>query len=161
MTRKERESFIEKIAPAAQASQRAHGVPASVIVAQAILESGWGQHAPGNNFFGIKKGAANVPYVEAVNGSLDSEVRAKYRKFESLTASFEAHGKLLSTDERYSRAMSDADNSIVFATSLRKCGYSVDPHYDDKLVALMTGYKLMRFDSAAPKKAAAKGMVRA
>ncbi len=154
LTRKEREVFIDKIAPAAQSAARTHGVPASVTIAQAILESGWGRHAPGNNFFGIKKGAANVPYLasettEFVNGKPQREI-AKFRAFATVAMGFSAHAHLLSTDDRYARAMSDADNPIVFATRLRQCGYATDPRYDDKLVAIMRDYKLARFDSPRP-----------
>jgi flagellum-specific peptidoglycan hydrolase FlgJ len=149
VTRKDQLAFIEKIAPAARASQSAHGVPASVIIAQAILESGWGQHAPGNNFFGIKKGALNAPYIESrTNLAADSEKRAKFRSFDSVRACFNAHGILLSTDPRYQGAMADTGNPIVFATRLRDCGYSEDPGYGKKLVKLMADFKLMRFDRA-------------
>lgn len=46
--------FIERIAPMAMVNMRIYGILASVTIAQAALESGWGAHAPGNNLFGIK-----------------------------------------------------------------------------------------------------------
>jgi flagellum-specific peptidoglycan hydrolase FlgJ len=52
--RQEQLDFIASIAPAAQASEKKYGVPASVTIAQAILESAWGKRAIGNNYFGIK-----------------------------------------------------------------------------------------------------------
>jgi len=50
------QQFIETYSLAAQEAQKTTGVPASITLAQAALESGWGAHAPGNNFFGIKVG---------------------------------------------------------------------------------------------------------
>lgn len=69
MTRQEQIDFIEKLAPAAQESARRFGVPASVTLAQAILESRWGQSGlarEGNNFFGIKV-AIHVDEPIAIN----------------------------------------------------------------------------------------------
>jgi flagellar protein FlgJ len=66
--------FIKKILPGAQACHRATSVPASITIAQAALESGWGERAPGNNLFGIKadagwKGATvSFPTREVING---------------------------------------------------------------------------------------------
>jgi flagellum-specific peptidoglycan hydrolase FlgJ len=65
MTRQDQLDFIASIAPAAQASEKKYGVPASVTIAQAILESAWGKRAIGNNYFGIKarvgEATANSP----------------------------------------------------------------------------------------------------
>lgn len=157
MTRKDQLDFIARVAPAAQIAAKTFGIPASVTIAQAILESAWGQSAPGNNFFGIKKGNADVPYterpaIERVNGKAVAEV-AKFRSYATPTMCFGDHSKLLSSDERYRRAMNDADNPIVFATRLKQCGYSTDPKYDDKLVALMRDFKLAQFD-ASPRRGA-------
>ena len=61
------QQFIEAYAPTAQEAQKETGVPASITLAQAALESGWGAHAPGNNFFGIKPGqnwTGKIQYID-------------------------------------------------------------------------------------------------
>src|SRR3954467_13374731 len=70
-------AFIAKVAPAAQKTQAEHGIPASVTIAQCILESGWGKCAPGNNYFGIKLGAAHGPYVEFTTHEQDASGNAR------------------------------------------------------------------------------------
>jgi len=155
MIRKQQLEFIESIAPAAQASHKAHGVPASVIMAQAILESAWGQSAltrVAHNYFGIKNsprwkdGYAQFLTTEFVGGKKKVE-KADFEFFPTPAACFDAHGELLSTLERYRPAMNDADDPLVFAARLQDCGYATDPQYAKKVVKLITDFKLTRFDS--------------
>jgi len=61
------QQFIETYSPAAQEAQKATAVPASITLAQAALESSWGAHVPGNNFFGIKPGknwTGNLQFID-------------------------------------------------------------------------------------------------
>ncbi len=150
MTRQEQ--FIARIAPLAQKSQREFGVPASVTIAQAILESQWGRHAPGNNFFGIMKGAANVPFIAVKEGSTAKMVNL--RSYATAEECFADRGKILSSEARYCSLMADASDPIVFATNIGPCGWNtVDRDYGAKLVKLMKSYKLSRFDSGPDEEA--------
>jgi len=160
VTRQEQIAFIEKLAPAAQQSAARFGVPASVTLAQSILESRWGESGlaqppprGGNNFFGIKArqgedycefstfedpdGAGPRPMVK---------VRARFRKYPSIAQSFAAHAQLLSKLKRYGPAMAVASDPLAFAIKLRECGYATDPNYPKKLAALIQQYGLERFD---------------
>ena len=159
MTPQERNQFIERIAPWARFSQEKYGVPASVTLAQAILESNWGKSllaAKYNNFFGIKDsqlsndGYAELPTTEVENGNVRS-IRARFEAFADPQRAFDCHARLLARLPRYKPAMADADDPFVFAARVQECGYSTDPAYAKKLVDVITANKLTRFD--APKKA--------
>jgi flagellum-specific peptidoglycan hydrolase FlgJ len=158
MTRKEQDDFITRIAPAAQLSQARTGVPASITLAQAILESGWGQSRlskQGNNFFGIKarrdEDYAEFATIEFEKGVAQKQ-RARFRRFQSEAQCFEAHAKLLSTLPRYALAMGACDAPEVFAARIQEGGYSTDPKYAVKLMSLVTRYNLTRFDLPRKKK---------
>src|SRR6266566_2541870 len=154
MNRKAQLAFIAQIAPLAQQSHKRFGVPASVVIAQAILESGWGQSVLSRyaqNFFGIKSPQDAGQYVEFQtkefeNGQPVQEI-AKFRRFDTQQSCFDVHALLL-TRKRYEPAMADADDPLVFASRLQDCGYSTDPEYAKKLVALITGFKLRKYDLA-------------
>lgn len=165
MTRKEQLDFIGRVAPAAQQSQRKHGIPASVTIAQCILESGWGKRAIGNNYFGIKKGVANVPYVEFTTHEYRNGVKqqesARFRAFPSLEASVRAHGDLIALGKDrsgkliYAAAMAAVDDPLVFAMRLKECGYATDPNYVNTIARLIKQWNLTQYDERRPKGATA------
>lgn len=160
MNRRDQIAFIARIAPAAQESMLLYGVPASVTMAQAILESAWGQSKlsiQALNFFGIKARRADdyaeFKTVEFRDGKAGTEI-ARFRKFQSEQQSFAAHAQLLSQLKRYSPAMAEADDPFVFAARIAECGYSTDPSYPKKLAGLITEFHLRDYDVKPP--AAAK-----
>jgi flagellum-specific peptidoglycan hydrolase FlgJ len=155
VTPKEQGAFIERVAPWAKFSQEKYGVPASVVIAQSILESGWGNSLLArkyNNFFGIKNSSAfNDGYVELrtteYEGMNPSSVTARFESFADAQRGFEAHARLIAKSPRYEPAMADADDPFVFAARLKECGYSTDPNYASKLANLIMRYELKKFDA--------------
>jgi len=148
-------AFMDRVAADAIKSQRATGVPASVTLAQAALESGWGKSGlstRANNFFGIKgegpAGHVLMPTKEFLNGKWVT-VNAKFRKYESPAGSFADHGKFLRENRRYANAFKHMDNAAQFAREIHKAGYATDPAYSDKLIAMINKYDLTRFDRIA------------
>jgi flagellum-specific peptidoglycan hydrolase FlgJ len=150
----EQAKFIEEAGQAARASQDATGVPASVTVAQAILESDWGRSAigPANNYFGIKAqsgpGPAGVVYantVEFLNGAYVT-VSAPFRAYNSMAESFIDHGRFLVQNSRYAPAFQFTNDPPAFARAIQQAGYATDPSYADKLIAIMDTYDLYRFN---------------
>ena len=147
------QAFIQQVARGAMASQRKYGVPASVTIAQAIDESGWGQSilARGdNNLFGIKgtgpAGTDVQPTQEVINGSVVS-TSAPFRVYHSIAESIDAHGKLLAGGGDYAAAMSVRHDPNAFAAALTGV-YATDPQYGAKLIQLMREYHLYRYDAA-------------
>jgi Mannosyl-glycoprotein endo-beta-N-acetylglucosaminidase len=148
--------FINTVGEAARRSMRSTGVPASVTVAQAILESDWGRSRltrQGNNLFGIKAlnapgpaGVVTLSTWEHLNGS-DVVVQAPFRAYHNLEESVTDHGLFFVRNKRYSAAMAVASDPRAFARGIQDAGYATDPGYASKLIRLMDRYDLYRFDS--------------
>lgn len=143
------ERFVRKHKEAAKAAESASGIPASNILGQAALESGWGKHeirmkdgSPSHNLFGIKatsdwKGkVAEVTTTEYIGG-VARKVTAKFRAYDSYADAFKDHAKLLSQSPRYSQTVAQADTASGFARGLQKAGYATDPAYADKLTKVI------------------------
>ena len=157
MTIPEKLDLVAKLAEAAKASQKKWGVPASVTIAQAILESDWGQWWAAkmlNNFFAValRPGNHYVAQVVPPRNKRGSNVtyHAPFRKFRSISACFQRHAELLATLSRYQPAMAVADDPLAFALQLQRCGSCTDPDYPTKLARLMAQFRLAQYD--APQK---------
>lgn len=156
------DGFLSEAVTLSQASQRETGVPASVTLAQAILESGWGGRpiADANNYFGIKAspradgsidiGRIAVGWVWAWtrewNGSKYTDLRARFRKYRDMADSFRDHGYLFLGNPRYAEAMKHVDAPDDFAREVAKAGYATAPDYADALIELMASENLYRYD---------------
>ena len=149
------DEFISAVGAAARNSFRATGVPASVTVAQAILESDWGRSRltrQGNNLFGIKAlnsagpaGVVTLATWEHVNGS-DVVVQAPFKAYYTLEESIDDHGRFFTRNRRYADALAVANDARAFARAIQDDGYATDPSYASKLIKLMDRYDLYRFD---------------
>ncbi len=138
-------AFITVAVPAAQESQRATKVPASVTIAQAILESGWGRSSltrDDHNYFGMK--CFGDPGSLAL-GCRDYSGES-FRVYHNATDSYVDHGKQLSTLPRYADAMKCTNNPDQFARELQEAGYATSPTYADMLIELMGEYHLYQYD---------------
>jgi flagellum-specific peptidoglycan hydrolase FlgJ len=135
---------------AAQSAMKVYGVPASVTIAQWILESAWGEHMPprSNNPFGIKS-TQNQPYVTAITHEyihgryLTTE--AKFRRFTSISEAFSEHARLIATRKVYLGAMAKKKSPAAFARALTGI-YATDRKYGDKLVSIMQTHNLYQYD---------------
>ena len=139
-----------EVIAAAQAAWHKWKVPASVSLAQWIVESGWGAHEPAgsNNPFGIKA-VAGQPHVDARTHEFTHgryvTITAHFAKFSSMADAFDAHAKLLATHPAYIHSM-QAQNAEQFAERLTGI-YATAPHYGDTLVASMRKYGLEKYDA--------------
>lgn len=137
--------FIEQHSAAARAAERQTGIPASFMVAQAALETGWGRkeinHADGSpsyNLFGIKAGpgwrgpVAEVTTTEFIGGK-PQKVVARFRAYGSHAESFADYARLMKDSPRYQPVLAAAGSATGFAEGLQKAGYATDPAYADKL----------------------------
>jgi LysM repeat protein len=147
--------FILKIAPGARQSQRETGVPASVTLAQAILESDWGRSRlsmEANNLFGIKAqrgpGSAGVYNISTweVSGGDNIMVMAGFKAYQSVADSIVDHGRWFHDNSRYHGALKVTDDPRAFARAIADAGYATDPAYPGKLIGLMDKYDLYAYD---------------
>lgn len=142
--------FINKIAPASVQAMKDHKILASLTIAQAILESAWGQKSIGNNIFGIK---ANSTWKGKTKESLTSEflngkwvkVTAKFRDYDSVVDSIKDHTKLFTTLSRYANLIGETDYKRA-CYLVWKDGYATDPDYTAKLVNIIESNKLYQYD---------------
>jgi flagellum-specific peptidoglycan hydrolase FlgJ len=149
-----RRELIDSLGAAAQDSQARYGVPASVTVAQALLESNFGASGltrKANNWFGIKAVGTpptdpfvTFPTKEYINGQ-PQIVQANFRAYTSTAESMNDHGRFLST-KRYRPAFAYTDNPEKFASAIQAAGYATDPLYGKKIGDLIAKYNLTRFD---------------
>ena len=149
------QAFIAGIAPGAVAAQHKYGVPASVTIAQAIVESGWGESrlaTQDHNLFGIKgagpAGSDAQPTWEYINGQQVSTT-SPFRVYADQAQSIDDHGRLLAMSPYYRTSMAARQNPDAFAASLTGI-YATDPDYGAKLISLMKRYDLYRYDKPAP-----------
>jgi flagellar protein FlgJ len=132
--------FANTYQSAAQKASDATGIPALLVLAQAALESGYGAHAPGNAFFGIKagtswKGATQMLSThEFVNG-VKVSIQAPFRAYSSPDDSFADWANFLKANERYAPVLASTD-SISAARALQAAGYSTSPTYADELIVV-------------------------
>jgi flagellum-specific peptidoglycan hydrolase FlgJ len=140
----------QDVIAAAVASRLHWNVPASITLAQWVVESAWGAAMPpsSNNPFGIKavgdQPAVESPTLEVIDGATVS-VTAKFRKFASLSEAFDQHGKLLATGAPYKTAMAQAQDPDAFADALAGV-YATDPQYGFTLKWVIHNYGFARYD---------------
>ncbi len=145
------ERFCALLGPVAAASFRATGVPASVTLAQAALETGWGAATIGDakNLFGIKgtgpAGSVTVPTQEWENGRYIT-INSSFRKYNTWQESFDDHAKLVTTASRYANCLNYRNDPDQFARELQKAGYATDPEYANKLISIMRANNLYQYD---------------
>ena len=149
-----RQAFIRKISRGAVEGMRKYGILPSVTMAQAILESGWGESGltkASNNLFGIKAGGGWDGYVvkyptkEYVNGQY-IDTTADFRAYDSLDASMEDHGAFLAGQSRYANIIGVKDYKTV-CRLLQQDGYATAPNYADSLISLIEQYDLAAYDN--------------
>ncbi|WP_053284708.1 glucosaminidase domain-containing protein [Clostridium botulinum] len=151
-------SFINSIKDGAIASQKKHGVLASITISQAILESAWGRSqlsAKYKNLFGIKADAGwkgprvNMRTGEYRNGSHVME-NWGFRVYSSYAESIEDHALFLVNNPRYRKnGFFDAKNYTGQAKALVRAGYATSPDYARQLIQLIEQYNLNQYDNCS------------
>lgn len=146
--------FVSRMSGAAHLASNQSGVPAKLILSQAALESGWGEHEirgqdgqDSHNLFGIKATAGwkgkvvNVLTTEYVDGEARKVVQP-FRAYDSYADAFADYAKLIGQSPRY-QGVVNAPSAEDAARQIQNAGYATDPSYANKLISIM-GY----FDAA-------------
>jgi len=144
--------YVLQYAELAQKEMKKYGIPASITLAQGLLESqaGIGElAAKSNNHFGIKchKGwrGPSVSHDDDAKGEC-------FRKYKKVEQSYRDHSEFLRYRERYSKLFKMKKTDYVsWAHGLKKAGYATDPQYAYKLISLIERYEMWKYDgSKAP-----------
>jgi len=146
-----KDAFFKQYYHSAVQCERDTQMPALATLAQAAMESGWGEKIPGNMFFGIKAGAswtgkrqllttrevlnkkdAKFPEIISItkrpDGKYDYRVKDWFRAYDTAAESFIDHGIFIMSQPRYKAAIGIHDPK-QFADIVAKAGYATDPNY--------------------------------
>lgn len=141
------DDYIETFAEIAQNEMRAYRIPASITLAQGLLESGNGKGEltrKTNNHFGIK---CHTEWYGEYDLHDDDEKGECFRKYNHPMYSFRDHSIFLSTRGRYAFLFNLRTKDYKgWAKGLRKAGYATDPKYPQKLIYLIEKYRLYIYD---------------
>ena len=140
--------FVRDLWPHAQAAGQQLGVDPRNLIAQAALETNWGQSFPqdaggrgSNNLFGIKAsadwtGASVTSGTEEYQRGVATNVSAQFRAYATPAQSFQDYVALLRGNPRYAAALNTGSDVQAFATGLQRGGYATDPEYASKIAAV-------------------------
>lgn len=142
--------YVDKYAEAAMEQMRRYGIPASVTLAQGILESGSGQSElsrKGNNHFGIK---ASSSWLESGGRYLvytDDKPNEKFCQYASVADSYEHHSLFLKGNSRYSSLFTlSPDDYVGWTNGLQKAGYATSKSYASSLQSVIKSNGLDKYD---------------
>jgi len=146
------QAYIDRYKDIAIAEMATYRIPASITLAQGLLESGAGTSylsRCGNNHFGIKSHG----WAGRTIRHDDDARQEKFRAYDSAEESYEDHSKFLANRERYSRLFSLKTTDYKgWARGLKECGYATNPRYAQRLISLIETYKLYEYDRVKPTK---------
>lgn len=142
-------AFLVRHAGAAQRIEASSGIPATYMLSQAALETGWGQReiksADGRNsfnLFGIRAGgnwrgpSVKVWTTEHINGSTQRMI-GEFRAYSSYEESFADYARLIGQEPRYAKVMQNLGDPMAFASALHRAGYATGPRYASALASMI------------------------
>ena len=155
--------FVHQYLPYARETERKTGISAIFTLAQAAIESGWGESAPGNNFFGLKdrdgvngneqllvtteysrRNDLQFPVILSVkpillNGQKYFKYRVKdyFRVYADPGECFDDHAAFFYKNPRYRLALGVVHDPVQMAIQVAKAGYATDPAYADTLIRVI------------------------
>lgn len=164
--------FIAKLVGPAQQNERATGIPASVAIGMAALETGWGRSKMAstytvdaglptekvyqvNTLFNIKCTSTVSPYQTGCVPVRTAEYKPdgtayyivdNFRTYKNWGDSILDYGRLLTTASRYAKAFDYKKYPDQFVTEVRKGGYATDPKYADLVISIMKSYNLYQYN---------------
>ncbi|QXP57184.1 glucosaminidase domain-containing protein [Cellulophaga sp. HaHa_2_95] len=141
------QEYINTFSEIAQFEMKAYGIPASITLAQGILESGYGRSTlvkKTNNHFGIK---CHTGWEGDFDYHDDDEKGECFRKYNHPMYSFRDHSIFLTSRARYSFLFDlDNDDYRGWAHGLKQAGYATDRKYPSKLISFIEQYDLHQYD---------------
>ncbi|MCL0311913.1 glucosaminidase domain-containing protein [Apilactobacillus sp. TMW 2.2459] len=149
--------FINKILPSACRAQKQYNILASISIAQAILESDWGNSGLSvkyNNLYGMKADvndsqAVKLSTKEFVNGKFITTT-GRFKVYNSWEESIMSHAALLRNGTYWNRQqyqdVVNSDNYVEAAAGLQSDGYATDPSYTKKIIKIIEKYYLNQYD---------------
>lgn len=150
------EEFIASMRPHIEAAAAEIGVPARVLMAQAALETGWGQHLPtengeqSHNVFGIKadrgwQGEAVTAQTKEYHQGQAESTLEPFRRYTSLAESVSDYVRFIQQQPRYAQALQHGGSGEQYIRAIADAGYATDPHYADRVMQVASSSRLDGF----------------
>lgn len=140
------QNYLDRYAPLARREMAEYGIPASITLAQGLLESNAGDSklaVNSKNHFGIK---CRKKCLGCTCRNYGDDTRYDmFRVFDSVAASYREHSKLLNSP-RYVKLKGHGTNYVKWAHGLKACGYATDKKYGHKLVKIIENLGLDKYD---------------
>ena len=150
--------FISELMPFAKIAAEKLRLDPRILIAQAALETGWGQYVmhdekgqPGFNLFGIKAGSdwqgesIQIDTLEVDDQEI-KKINANFRKYQSLSESFDDYVDFVTTSPRYQNAIDAAPQAKDYLEKLQSSGYATDPQYAEKILRIYEDQKIQDFE---------------
>lgn len=147
------DTFIQSIWPYATKAASMLNIEPRILLAQAILETGWGlritktREGSSNNIFNIKstktdtQDSLSVKTLEYINNT-PVLMQENFKKYASVEASFQDYVALLTNNARYQNALQQANNPEKFIQAVHEAGYATDPQYSQKILSIYNSKEL-------------------
>ena len=155
--------FTKHYHPFALDSEKESGISALFTLAQAAYESGWGEKAVGNNFFGVKlngwpeskgqlittteyspKKDLKFPVIIKISPTINGykyTIKDWFRKYDTPAECFSDHNNFFKVNKRYAEALKVKSDPNAFAEAIHKAGYATDPSYSKVLKQIIAMIK--------------------
>lgn len=151
------QNFIETLYPAAKTAAQRLGIDPKALLAQAAVETGWGQHMihttegkNSHNLFGIKADKrwegdrAMVDTLEVQNGVAKSQ-KAPFRIYSDFSGSMQDYVNFVQGNPRYQEALKQSSEPAEYFSELQKAGYATDPDYAKKVMSVLASDRFKAF----------------
>jgi len=150
------DDFVKSIWPYARQAANLLGLDPKILVAQAALETGWGQFiakdvdgSSSNNLFNIKStsGSENSSIkVKTTEFVADTPIKmtASFKKYPTVGHSFKDYVSLIKGNNRYEEAVANAQDPQQYIKALSEAGYATDPNYANKIMSIYNGTELQQ-----------------
>lgn len=147
----DKKEFIERVGKVVQNNFEEYKILPSIVIAQAILESGWGKYAIENNIFGIKagpswNGKAIIRNTKEWDGRRYITKESRFRAYDSIEDSIIDYLNLVGKSKRYEK-VKEAKNYREAAKFIHDAGYATDPEYSNKLINIIESNRLYEYDN--------------
>ncbi|BDX07808.1 flagellar assembly peptidoglycan hydrolase FlgJ [Planctobacterium marinum] len=148
------EEFVRNLLPIAQQAAEKIGLDPKAMVAQAAVETGWGQYLihsgdgqNSHNLFGVKasrgwQGEKNYIDTLEFEGGTAQKTKAPFRAYGSFEESMNDYVNFLQASPRYQQALQRTDDPATYFNELQKSGYATDPAYADKVMSVYNSERL-------------------
>ena len=146
---KKQRAYVDRFLNVAQAEMKKYGIPASIKLAQGLIETNAGESrlsTKNNNHFGMKCFSKKCKKGHCSNFTDDSH-KDFFRTYKSAWASYRSHSKMLSGNKRYQHLFKLAPADYKgWAKGLYKSGYATDKRYAEKLISIIEELNLQQYD---------------